>query len=42
LTDLIEFTDPSYGRPSLWLLGLTILILIVMSRRTGSSSSDSH
>ena len=25
LTDLIEFTDPSYGRPSLWLLGLTIL-----------------
>jgi hypothetical protein len=42
LTDLIEFTDPSYGRPSLWLLGLTILILIVMSRRSGSSSSDSH
>ena len=25
LTDLIEFTDPSYGRPSLWLVGLTIL-----------------
>jgi hypothetical protein len=33
LTDLIEFTDPSYGRPSLWLLGLTILILVVMARR---------
>src|SRR6476660_10421703 len=32
LTDLIEFSDPSYGRPSLWLLGLTILILVVMSR----------
>ena len=37
LTDLIEFTDPSYGRPTIWLLGLTILILIVMSRRTGSN-----
>ena len=36
LTDLIEFTDPSYGRPSLWLLGLTILILVVMSRRRSS------
>ena len=33
LTDLIEFTDPSYGRPSLWLLGLTILTLVVMGRR---------
>ena len=33
LTDLIEFTDPSYGRPSLWLLGLTVLILVVMARR---------
>ena len=36
LTDLIEFTDPSYGRPSLWLLGLTILTLVVMSRRSSS------
>ena len=36
LTDLIEFTDPSYGRPSLWLLGLTILMLVVMSRRSSS------
>jgi len=36
LTDLIEFTDPSYGRPSLWLLGLTIFNLVVMSRRSGS------
>ncbi len=34
LTDLIEFTDPSYGRPSLWLLGLTILTLVVMARRS--------
>jgi hypothetical protein len=36
LTDLIEFTDPSYGRPSLWLVGLTILTLVVMSRRSNS------
>src|SRR5438093_12897461 len=35
-TDLIEFTDPSYGWPSLWLLGLTILTLVVMSRRSSS------
>ena len=31
LTDLIEFTDRSYGWPSLWLLGLTILALVVMA-----------
>lgn len=36
LTDLIEFTDSSYGSPSLWLVGLTILTLVVMSRRFGS------
>jgi hypothetical protein len=36
LTDLIEFSDPSYGRASLWILGLTILTLVVMSRRSSS------
>ena len=40
LTDLIEFSDPSYGRPSLWLLGLTILILVVMSRRSGDKQPN--
>ena len=40
LTDLIEFTDPSYGRPSLWLLGLTILILVVMSRRVSRKPEE--
>ncbi|MEK7236427.1 MAG: hypothetical protein AAB242_07390 [Nitrospirota bacterium] len=40
LTDLIEFTDPSYGRPSLWLLGLTILTLVVMARRSGSHKPE--
>jgi len=33
LTDLIEFSDASYGRPTLWLLLLTIVTLIVLSRR---------
>jgi len=39
LTDLIEFSDPSYGRPSLWLLAVTILLLVVMSRRSGSKQA---
>jgi hypothetical protein len=34
LTDLIEFSDASYGRPTLWLLVVTIGVLIVLSRRT--------
>jgi hypothetical protein len=33
LTDLIEFSDPSYGRPTLWLLILTIVVLVVLARR---------
>jgi hypothetical protein len=40
LTDLIEFTDSSYGWPSLWLLGLTILTLVVMGRRSSSHPSE--
>ncbi len=33
LTDLIEFSDASYGRPTIWLLAVTIGALIVLSRR---------
>jgi hypothetical protein len=33
LTDLIEFSDASYGRPSLWLLVVTIGVLVVLARR---------
>jgi hypothetical protein len=33
LTDLIEFSDASYGRPTLWLLVVTIGVLVVLSRR---------
>lgn len=40
LTDLIEFTDLSYGRPSFWLLGLTILTLVVMGRRASHKPEE--
>jgi MYXO-CTERM domain-containing protein len=33
LTDLIEFSDPSYGRPTLWLALLTVGALFLLSRR---------
>lgn len=33
LTDLIEFSDVSYGRPTIWLALLTIGALVVLSRR---------
>ena len=33
LTDLIEFSDASYGRPTIWLTLLTIVALVVLSRR---------
>lgn len=33
LTDLIEFSDPSYGRPTIWLLLLTVGTLLFLSRR---------
>jgi len=40
LTDLIEFSDASYGYPTWWLLILTIGALVVLSRR--GSESPSH
>ena len=33
LTDLIEFSDASYGRPTPWLLILTIVVLVLLARR---------
>jgi hypothetical protein len=41
LTDLIEFSDASYGRPTLWLTLLTIATLFLLSRR-GSSHPPEH
>ncbi|HEU4683129.1 MAG TPA: hypothetical protein VFS39_01325, partial [Nitrospira sp.] len=39
LTDLIEFSDASYGRPTLWLLILTVGALLFLSRRTQDETS---
>jgi hypothetical protein len=33
LTDLIEYSDASYGRPTLWLFLLTVATLVVLARR---------
>ena len=40
LTDLIEFSDASYGNPTLWLAILTIGALIVLSRRSSPSEQE--
>lgn len=40
LTDLIEFSDASYGRPTLWLLILTVGALIVLARRGHEQPPD--
>jgi hypothetical protein len=42
LTDLIEFSDASYGRPTLWLLILTIAALVALSRRANSEPPETH
>lgn len=42
LTDLIEYSDPSYGRPTLWLALVTIGTLIVLSLRRRSEPPDAH
>lgn len=41
LTDLIEYSSPSYGRPTLWLLGITVGTLIILSR-TRPSGPPGH
>jgi phosphoglycerol transferase MdoB-like AlkP superfamily enzyme len=40
LTDLIEFSDASYGRPTLWLLILTIVVLVLLARRRQEEPSE--
>jgi hypothetical protein len=42
LTDLIEYSDPSYGRPTLWLALVTIGTLIALSLRRRSEPPDAH
>lgn len=40
LTDLIEYSDPSYGRPTLWLALVTVGTLIFLSRRAQGEPPD--
>ncbi|HTL63187.1 MAG TPA: hypothetical protein VL261_16210 [Nitrospira sp.] len=40
LTDLIEYSDPSYGRPTLWLALLTVGALVLLSRRQPGTPSQ--
>lgn len=40
LTDLIEFSASSYGRPTLWMLILTVGALVLLSRRSNSSPPE--
>jgi hypothetical protein len=42
LTDLIEFSDASYGRPTLWLLILTIVVLVLLARRRQEEPPEPH
>jgi hypothetical protein len=42
LTDLIEFSDASYGRPTLWLAIVTVGALFILSRRASTSGSQSE
>lgn len=42
LTDLIEFSDASYGRPTLWLLILTIVVLVLLARRHQEEPPEPH
>jgi hypothetical protein len=40
LTDLIEYSDPSYGRPTLWLALMTIGTLIALRLRSRSEPPE--
>jgi len=42
LTDLIEFSDPSYGRPTIWLLLLTVGSMIYLNRRRQGTPPDAQ
>src|SRR6476661_9036451 len=42
LTDLIEFSDASYGHPTWWLLILTVVALFLLGRRASNAPSQSE
>jgi hypothetical protein len=42
LTDLIEFSDASYGRPTIWLVILIVGALFVLAWRGERQPPDTH
>ena len=42
LTDLIEFSDASYGRPTIWLVILIVGALLVLARRGQAHPPEGH
>ena len=42
LTDLIEFSDASYGHPTLWLLIVTVAALFLLARRRQQEPPEAH
>ncbi|BCA54036.1 conserved membrane protein of unknown function [Nitrospira sp. KM1] len=40
LTDLIEFSDASYGRPTVWLFLVTVIALVILNRRGQGEPPD--
>ena len=40
LTDLIEFSEPAYGSPTVWLLIVTIVTLVALSRRARTTPPE--
>ncbi len=42
LTDLIEYSDASYGRPTIWLLMFIVGALFLLSRKRQEHPPDSH
>lgn len=42
LTDLIEFSDASYGRPTIWLVVVVVGALCVLAWRGQDHPPDTH
>ena len=42
LTDLIEFSDASYGRPTIWMVILIVGALVVLSRRSSTGDQEKY
>lgn len=40
LSDLIEFSDASYGRPTIWLVVAVVAVLVLLSRRSTTGAQE--